>query len=171
MQLMTKTTSKRITDCIGDATVTILKICGFVVVFAVIIELISPLTELIPKYFRCLISSFLELTNASFEITKQIESEIICLILLSGALGWSGLSVHMQVKSIIGNLDLSLKKYYLSKFFCCITSMTITYFTFYEKDIINWDLSFYIIIFALIIMFSFSIKNINTKFVLKRKKG
>lgn len=171
MQIMTKSASKKITDCIGDATVAILKICGFVVVFAVIIELISPITSLMPKYLGCLVSSFLELTNASFEITEHIENERMCLVLLSGTLGWSGLSVHMQVKSILGNLDLSLKKYYLSKLFSSIISMVMSYFIFYEKSIINFELNLYISIFVMIIIFYLTVRNMKSKFILKHKKG
>jgi len=117
---------KNFTDCIADSTISILKICGFVVAFAVINSLLSPAIDLLPVYFKCLASAFLELTNASDEITKSIGNEKTMIIFLSGALGWSGMSVHMQVKSIISETDLSLKKYYLIRLLSAIISMMIS---------------------------------------------
>lgn len=125
---------KSFTDCIADATLTILKICGFVVVFAVINALLSPFIAFLPKHFSYIVYAFLELTNASSIITESISNSKTILILLSGALGWSGMSVHMQVKSIISGTDLSMKKYYLTRFLSCIISMTISYLIFKQSS-------------------------------------
>jgi uncharacterized membrane protein YdjX (TVP38/TMEM64 family) len=112
------------------------------VIFAVINGLISPITDIIPsKYLKCVISAFLELTNGVDIIQNNISSNYIKLILISGALGWSGLSVHMQVKSIVSRLNLSLKKYYITRALCSLISMIISYFVFsnysYETESIN----------------------------------
>ena len=58
MRINLKASSKSFTDCIGDSTLTILKICGFVIVFAVINKLLSPVITLLPKYIRCILSSW-----------------------------------------------------------------------------------------------------------------
>lgn len=124
------TSSKNFTDCVSDSTLTILKICGFVVIFAVINRLLSPAVDLLPNHFKCIAAGFLELTNASSIINENIIETKTKLILLSGALGWSGMSVHMQVKSIISSSDLSMKKYYATRLCSCVISMTISYFIF-----------------------------------------
>ncbi len=91
-----------ISSC-NAATTSIITMCSLVILFSSLISTISSLNfeinyKNLPKnIFITLISCFLEITNASLQIAKlnsnfQIE-------ILSFALGFSGLSVHMQISS------------------------------------------------------------------------
>jgi len=131
---------KNFTDCIADTTVSILKVCGFVVIFAVINELVKPITSFMPKNLKCLVSAFLELTNGANVISHISNDTRYVLILMSAALGWSGLSVHMQVKSIISDTDLSMKKYYISRLLSAVISALISFFVFRNTIIVPKDI-------------------------------
>lgn len=118
------------TDIVSDSTFTVLRICGFVVIFAVINKLIYPAVKILPSYMQCAVCAFLELTNAVDFTASAPYSLAQKLIIISGALGWAGLSVHMQVKSIVCDAKLSLKKYYIIRLISCAVSITLSYIVF-----------------------------------------
>ena len=159
LQLESNMHKKNFTDCVSDSTLTLLKICGFVVAFAVINRLIAPAINLLPQYCRCAVAGFLELTNAVALAAAGIENNAAKLILISGALGWSGLSVHMQVKSITAPAGLSMKKYYMTRILTCMISMILSYFTF-AASVAPFDNSlsttFYPILAAAVVLITFS---------------
>ena len=72
-----------------------------------------------PPFVKCLVTSVIEITNGIYEIRNSVFSMPIKLSLISFALGWSGLSVHMQVKSLVKDTGISMKKYYIAR--CCIS--------------------------------------------------
>lgn len=115
------------TDAVSESTLSVLKICGFVVIFAVINAATEPLIKNLPLYLRCFVSSFLEITNAVDVINSSIHEMPVKLIAISSSLGWSGLSVHMQVKSIVKNSGLSMKKYYIVRAISAVNSAILTY--------------------------------------------
>ena len=118
---------KDLTSCICDSTVSILNVCGFILFFSAINALILPLVKPLPSLMRILLTSFLEITNGAKTISQSDFSKEIKTALCAMALGWSGLSVHMQVKSIVSPLGISLKKYYIGRLFISIVSCIGTY--------------------------------------------
>lgn len=118
-----KKSEKGFTDAVSDSTAAILRICGFVVSFAVINELLKPVFGALPSHLKCIAASALELTNGVSITNTAIENTHAKLIIISGALGWSGLSVHMQVKSIVADTNLSLKKYFIARPLICALSV------------------------------------------------
>ncbi len=118
---------KDLTSSICDSTVSILNVCGFILFFAAVNELIWPIVKLMPSYTKILLTSFLEITNGAKTISQSGFSKEIKIALCAMALGWSGLSVHLQVKSILSPLGISLKKYYIGRVFISIVSCIGTY--------------------------------------------
>ncbi len=104
--------SKSLTVCIIDSVNNMLNICGFIVFFAVVNSLIEPFISFLPYSIKSLCFSFVEITNGISFIASADGFITDKMILIALALGWSGLSVHMQVKNIVSKYNISMKKYY-----------------------------------------------------------
>ncbi len=124
-----KSEPKNFTVCVCESVVSILNVCGFIVFFAVINTLAMPVLTHTPPSVRCIIASFLEITNGMACTKSEFGTLASRLIMASAALGWSGLSVHMQVKSTLNDTKLSMKKYYLTRIYMCCFSAFFAYIT------------------------------------------
>ena len=130
---------------ITSAINTILLIGGFIVLFCVIISilensgilgflsnLLSPLlsTFHIPNSFsQGIISGILELTNGVSKVSMINSSSIITNILIcSFLLGFGGLSITLQILSIISKANISIKPYIIGKLLQGILAAVYTYF-------------------------------------------
>lgn len=92
----------------------ILDICGFVIFFAVIIEMLSK-TSLLPDGFVGIqIQGFVELTAGILELNQF--PKVLALPAASFMLGWGGLCVHCQALSFVLPLKLKTRKYFIGKF-------------------------------------------------------
>ncbi len=131
-----KSNAKDFTDCVCMAVMNVLNVCGFIVFFAVINVLLEPVLSIMPDFVSCICSCILEITNGISKIGVQSYPIHIKLAMASFALGWSGFSVHMQVKSLIKDTGLSMKKYYITRLFIGALSAMITYFVACEFDTI-----------------------------------
>lgn len=109
---------------------TILMIGGFVVIFSVIISILQK-TKILVLFSSIISNSFgvnqdlvlgfitgvIEFTNGLNIISKiHIKAISINIILSSFILGFGGLSITLQVLSIISKSKLSIKKYVIGKF-------------------------------------------------------
>lgn len=112
---------------------TIVVIGGFVVLFSVILsilkssnviyilgEFIYPFLKLFGiedfRFATSIISGFLELTNGVMQVTSIACKEISINIILSAfLLGFGGISILLQVYSIIAKSDISIKAYFIGK--------------------------------------------------------
>lgn len=126
--------TKTLTSAICDSVFSILKVCGFVVFFGVINSLIIPLTNILPDILSCAVASFTEVTCGINYISSSLPTLSHKIIASSFALGWSGLSVHMQVKSIVSPLGLSMKKYYITRILMGTISAISAYTAIFQKD-------------------------------------
>lgn len=119
---------------------TILSIGGFVVLFSVIISILSSLEILtgisfllskfrIPYDFSLsFFSGIIEMTNGIQETSNLYNSNPISAILLSSfLLGFGGLSVLLQVFSIISKSKISIKPYFYGKILHGLLSVIITF--------------------------------------------
>lgn len=130
---------------ISSATSTILMIGGFVVLFSVVLsilensKILAICTSLLEPFFKFLeinntqfvsgfISGIVELTNGLKQIIsipfKSISTNIIFSAFL---LGFGGISVLLQVFSIISKTDISIKPYILGKILHGIFAALYTY--------------------------------------------
>lgn len=130
--LSLKNLGKVLGQSIQNATSTILLIGGFVVIFSVLISildklhifeqigiLLSPLLKILGfdiNFAQPLLCGILELTNGvNLTSLVNIKSVSQNIILSAFLLGFGGISVLLQVFSIISETDLSIKKYFIGK--------------------------------------------------------
>ena len=120
-------------DSIKNAISTILIIGGFVVIFSIIISILnnSYILDMISKFISPVLTNF----GMNFEFTKPILAGIIeltnglklvsetaivnynlSIIISAFLLGFGGISILLQVSSIVAKTDLSIKKYVIGKF-------------------------------------------------------
>lgn len=137
---------------------TIVMIGGFVVLFSVILcilknsNVISILGQILHPLLKCFgvedfrfatstVSGFLELTNGVMQLTSIPCKEIsINIILCAFLLGFGGISVLLQVYSIIAKSDISIKAYFIGKllhgvFAAFYTFLLITYLPIFNLNL------------------------------------
>ncbi len=110
---------KVISENVEKGVKTMLSVCGYVIFFGILIELLK---ELVPN---AVISGLLEVTTGAKGIISEITDKSTMLILLSGIIGFGGLCVAFQVQSIISEAGFSVRKYIFAKAFQCAVSMLI----------------------------------------------
>ena len=130
--LSLKNLGKVLGQSIQNAVSTILLIGGYVVIFSVLVSILSNLhifeqigLLLLPffktlgfdtKLIEPLLCGILELTNGvNLIATVNIKNISQNVILSAFLLGFGGISVLLQVFSIISETDLSIKKYFIGK--------------------------------------------------------
>ena len=121
-----------ISDSISHSISTIMSIGGFVVLFSVVISIfntskllnilaftISPcfkLLKLPTLFISPFITGLLEITNGIYLISAiNIKTLSINLVFTSFLLGFGGISIFLQILSIISETDLSIKPYIYGK--------------------------------------------------------
>ena len=109
-----------IPKAVTSSVIPMLNICGFVLIFAVVCDLIThiPMTVEI----KGLVYALLEISNASAFITGNSLS----VALLAFSVMWSGMSVHMQTHSAISG-RFSMKRYYIGKALQSVSVFLILY--------------------------------------------
>lgn len=144
-------------ESITNSISTILLIGGFVIIFSSIISilnasgilnnlcfLISPLFELVhldTNFIQGLLTGILEITNGI-----NIISSIACkklsinIVLSAGLLGFGGISVLLQVWSIVAKTDLSIKPYIYGKLLHGLFAALYTYIFMNIFPFLNFDL-------------------------------
>ena len=97
---------------IKNAGMSCIAISSYIVFFSVIIELIRSTS--INELFISFVSSFIEIGNSTKLIHEASINTFYKLLLLGFSMGFSGLSVHMQVSSFLPK-DISMKRYLMIK--------------------------------------------------------
>ena len=147
-----------LSESILNAIHTIIMIGGFVIIFSVVISilnncgffyaittLLSPIFEILnisPNFITGLASGICELTNGlnlcCAIATKNLSITImICAFLL----GFGGISVLLQVFSIISKSDISIKAYFLGKLLQGIIASFLTYLFIHIFPVFRFDLT------------------------------
>ncbi|MDS1029901.1 sporulation integral membrane protein YlbJ [Bacillota bacterium LX-D] len=126
-----RTIGKLLGDAIRNSINTLLTVGGFVIIFSVIIEILSTfgiikamgsLLAIILSGFNfnqhlynTLSSGIIEMTIGA-KLTSEVQAPLTQqLVIVSIILGWLGLSIHAQTKSMIADTDISLKPYLLTR--------------------------------------------------------
>ncbi len=107
-------------DAVKSSFRSILDICGFVILFAVITKLL-PFNGL----FGTVMEGFIEFTSGVFSLANLEQK--LALPLCSFFLGWGGLCVHFQALSFILPHKLKTEKYFLGKLLHGSISALITF--------------------------------------------
>lgn len=121
-----KSISHTITSAISDSASTMLKICAFAIFFTVVGDAIC---FTVGHYFGSVASA---LTGAVCELTLGARSCAalggdISRVLCAFAVGWSGISVHTQIASILSDCDIKMRRYYLCKLLQGILTASLTF--------------------------------------------
>lgn len=72
-------------------------VCGYVVVFRVLLRLTAGLTDTLPALARAALSGALELTSGVLALPNTHGGFVLCAVML----GWGGLSVHAQSRAML----------------------------------------------------------------------
>lgn len=146
-----------LTNSIMNSIRTIVMIGGFVVLFSVIVSILEsshildvfailfkPIFKFLNInliYSNSVLTGIIELTNGAQKIalinTKAISSNIIICAFL---LGFGGISILLQVLSIISKSDISIKPYIIGKILQACFSAFYTYIFIHSFMIFNFDL-------------------------------
>ena len=100
-------------DAVVGAVNNMLLVCGFTVLFAVIIASLSGAFG--DGIWAVLASGALEISTGVYNASRSALTLDVRLILTSAIIGFAGLSVHFQVIGIVSKTDLSAKRYLIGK--------------------------------------------------------
>ena len=142
---------------ITSATRTVVLIGGFVVLFSVIISIINSsgilnifckiinpillVLNISPEFSSGLISGIIELTNGVSLITSvSIKAISVNILFCAFLLGFGGISVVLQVFSIVSEADISIKPYIIGKILQAIFATLYTYLIINNFQFFNLDL-------------------------------
>lgn len=120
--------TSRITDAIRSSATSMLTVCAYVLFFSALVGCIGALLERfsLPDWVRALIFGFFELSSgakAASGISDPTGAIVICALFL----GWSGLSVHLQIMSVCSGRGISFKPYIIAKAAQGVISATVTF--------------------------------------------
>ena len=124
--LTQKSISDTVTSAITDGAFTMFKICAFAVFFAVVGD---ALCLTVGHYFGNAASA---LAGAVCELTLGARSCAvlggdISRLLCAFAVGWSGISVHAQIASILSDCNIKMRRYYLCKLLQGLLTASLTF--------------------------------------------
>ncbi len=108
---------------IASASVSMLKICGSITAFSVVLSLMP---HFISGYAEIMIKGIIDFSEGVLLTAKSCASPLD-LSLISFFCGFSGLSVLFQVFSISSSAGLSMKYYLPGKLICGLTSAILTF--------------------------------------------
>ena len=106
-------------------------ICGFSLFFSAIISLIFSLDVLNINshfYLKPIIAGFFEVTNGVMQTIQINNINMFLIITLLTSFG--GLCVHFQIFTIMSEIKISVKKFYLWRILYCIINLTVATFLF-----------------------------------------
>lgn len=133
-------------DSIKESINTLLLIGGYIILFSVLTRVITlvGITDIITVAITFIlgplnldqslvlpmVSGLFEITNGSHLASQSLAPLNQQIIVASGIIAWSGLSVHAQVASMIKGTDLRMKPYIIARILHGILASLITFFIF-----------------------------------------
>ncbi len=126
---------------ISSSISSIMMVGGFVVLFSVIISPSLRVINIPSSFVAPLITGFLEITNGISLISSvPIKAISVNIILTSFLLGTGGLSVFLQVSSIVSKTDISIKPYIYGKLLQGLISALYTFLFMQVFPFFNFNL-------------------------------
>lgn len=114
------------TESIKNAGVNTLNVCSYLTFFACAVGMLRNIIG--ENYVYLSLISFIEVGSASSIFSKtRLLSKRLSLSLSSFAVGFSGLSVHLQALFFLSDTDVSIKKYFVMKLLQGVFSFGITF--------------------------------------------
>lgn len=137
---------KLISTSVKEGMDSIILIGGFIIVYAVIIEIflqsnliirivssLSSYTKINPSIIQAYLAGILELTTGCKKISILNINPLHKIILLNSLIAWGGLSILSQAINFISQTDISIKVYIFSKFLHSIFTSLYTYLIYLVK--------------------------------------
>ena len=133
---------KLLGNAVTESIQTLLMICGFIVFFAVLIEILH-LSGLMAVFgwpvgvvyhlfgvhqglVNPTLAGFLEIDIGSAQTAAMAAPLLQKVALISGIIAWSGLAVHAQVASVLTQTDIRMTPYFLARFLHAVLAAGIT---------------------------------------------
>ena len=116
---------------ISDAVNGILNICGIIIFFYIIINILFEIIGAMPfiadnpvlyNSVKIAAAGFLEISSGIYILTNMNLPVSQKLMIVSAVFAWSGISVHYQIMYVLKNTGLSLKPYFTGKLIHVIIS-------------------------------------------------
>lgn len=113
-----------LSNAIQNGAQLVFGICGYVILFAILLASLEQfgVIRLIasfgvdPSLARAFVFGFFEPTSGCMSASQAIQGQPVLLAcILAAVIGWSGISIHLQVLGIIRAASLSPKYYFLGK--------------------------------------------------------
>ena len=123
-----------VSNSIRKAFYTLSTVCGFVILFSLVISMVQAsgvLNFINNIWIQDFILGLIEITSG-INLISGIESTnlLVKLLFTSFLLGTGGISVLLQVWSVIADSDLSIKPYFIAKILNGVLSSIILYFAY-----------------------------------------
>ena len=137
---------KVVNEAISESIGTLFMIMSFIVLFAVLLKVLSvtgllavvsmPFAALFhvvglsPRLVPAAVKGFFEIDLGSAAAAQAGAPILQSLVVVSGIIAWSGLSVHGQVASVLADTDISMKPYFVARALHAVYAgvMTIVFF-------------------------------------------
>lgn len=107
---------KELFNIISESTFNMIKIMGIIIFFKIILDLVMTKNNIIISLLKGLVEVTSGLNSLTSLSTSVKIKEIISYIIIS----FMGLSIHMQISTILENYNINYKYFYLSRFFVII---------------------------------------------------
>lgn len=107
---------------IVSSFVTLIKLCGYIVMFSITADFISHI-RFLPSLFRYLLIGFTEVTNGIAQLSYMPYPDSVKFLLALVFLSLGGLSGLAQTNSVLSGSGLKITKYMMLKI--CYTTMTL----------------------------------------------
>lgn len=120
---------KLLGDSVYTATQTLLMIGGFIMVFSVMnrmLTLLLPALAALPAA-KLLAPGLLEPHIGAYAASQLSSSSVFAAASIGAVLGWSGLSLHAQVKSMLGGTDIRYRVFLTTRFLHAAFAFLLTY--------------------------------------------
>jgi len=125
-----KNNSNNFITCLSNSIYNSIKVLillyGLITIFMILTTIIN-CNITINSFIKALINSFLEITGGIYSISNLNINTIYKTILISFFLSFGGISIHMQVLSILKDYKINYLNYLKMRLFHGIISLTITY--------------------------------------------
>ena len=105
---------------VSDSVSSILNVCGYVVIFGLLMselsrfDVIDLFTPMFGKFTTPILYGLLEPVGGCFAACEQLGGNTL-LLFLSAIVGFSGISVHLQVMGLVKEASLSVRYYFIGK--------------------------------------------------------
>jgi sporulation integral membrane protein YlbJ len=107
---------KIVTDAVQSSAISMLTVCAYVVFFSALVGCVGALLnrlELPPEISAC-VFGFFELSSGVGE-AAALENRVGSVLLCALFVGWSGLSVALQIISVSAGRDISFRPFFIAK--------------------------------------------------------